>query len=120
MSTAHLDQIPANERYPDCEVRVEEQLFGEEKVDDPEEVHQLGAQTRKIVCNSDGSLDQFLDFGVGEPGRGAQAQPKLELGYNLAEIVGLPHVEERQGARLVVVEALELAVVQAVGELLVN
>jgi len=72
------------------------------------------------VLNSDRSLDQFLNFGVGEPGRGAQAQLKLELGHDLAEIVGLLRVEERQGARFVVVEALELAVVQAVSELLVN
>ena len=102
MSTAHLNQISVDERNPDCEFRVEEQL----KVNDPEEVHQLGAQIRNIVRNSDRSLDQFLDFGVGEPGRGAQAQLKLELGHDFAEIVGLPRVDEQQGARLVVVEAL--------------
>jgi len=99
---------------------VEERLFGEEKVDDSEEVHQLGAQAWNIVRNSDRLLDQFLNVGVGEPGRVAQAQLKLELGHDLAEIVGLPRVEEQQGARFVVVEDLELAVVQAVGELLVN
>jgi len=120
MSAAHLNQIPVNERDPDREFRVEEQLLGEQKVDNPEEVHQLGAQIRNIVRNSDRSLDQSLDFGVGEPGRGAQAQLKLELGHDLAEIVGLPRVKGRQGARFVVVEALELAVVQAVSELLVN
>jgi hypothetical protein len=42
------------------------------------------------------------------------------LAHDLAEIVGLPHVEKQQGARFVVFEALELAVVQAVGKLLVN
>ena len=80
----------------------------------------MGAQTENIVRNSDRSLDHFLDVGLSEPGRGAQAQFKLELGHGLAEIVGLPRVEERQGARFVVVEALELAVVQAVSELLVK
>jgi len=121
VSATYLNQISVDERNPDREFRVEEPLLGEEKVDDPEEIHQLGAQIRNIVRNSDRSLDQLLDFGVGEPGRGAQAQLKLKLGHDLAEIVGLPHVEERQGARFVVVEALELpVVVQAVGELLVN
>jgi hypothetical protein len=47
-------------------------------------------------------------------------QLKLELAHDFAEIVGLPRVEKQQGARFVDVEALELAVVQAVGELLVN
>ena len=92
MSAAHLNQIPVDERDPDREFRVEEQLLGEDKVDDPEEVHQLGAQIRN-VRNSDRSLDQFLNFGVGEPGRGAQAQLHLELGHDLAKIVGLPRVE---------------------------
>ena len=80
----------------------------------------MGAQIRNILRDSDRSFDQFLNFGVGESGRGAQAQLKLELGHDLAEIVGVPRVEERQGARFEVVETLELAVVQAVGELLVN
>ena len=71
MSTAHLNQISVDERNPDCEFRVEERLLGEEKVDDPENIHQLGAQIRNIVRNSDRSLDQFLDFGVGEASRGA-------------------------------------------------
>jgi len=94
VSAAHLNQIPVNERDPDREFRVEERLLGEEKVDDPGEIHQVGAQIRNIVRNSDCSLDQFLDFGVGESGRGAQAQLHLELGHDLAEIVGLPRVEE--------------------------
>jgi hypothetical protein len=42
------------------------------------------------------------------------------LAHDLAEIVGLPSVEEQQGARFVIVETLELAIVQAIGELLVN
>jgi len=46
------------------------------------------------VRNSDRSFDQFLDLGVGEPGRGAQAQLKLDLGHDLAEVIGLPRVEE--------------------------
>ena len=83
MSTAHLNQISVDERNPDCEFRVEERLLGEEKVDDSEEVHQLGAQIRNIVRNSDRSFDQFLNFGV-----------HLELGYDLTEIVGLPRVEK--------------------------
>ena len=91
MGAAHLNQISVDERDPDRD-RVEERLLGEEKVDDPEEIHQLGAQIRNIVRNSDRSLDQFLNLGVGEPGRGAQAQLKLELGHDLAEIVGLPRV----------------------------
>jgi len=106
VSVAHLNQISVDEKAPDREFRVEERLLGEEKVDEPEEVHQLGAQIRNIVRNSDRSLDQFLNFGVSEPGRGAQAQLKLELGHDFAEIVGLPRVDEQQGARLVVVEAL--------------
>ena len=77
MSAAHLNQIPVDERDPDRDFRVEEQLLGEEKVDDPKEIHQLCAQIRNIVRNSDGLLAQFLDFGVGEPGQGAQAQLKL-------------------------------------------
>ena len=94
MSAAHLNQIPVDERDPDREFRVEERLLGEEKVDDPEEVHQLGAQIRNILRDSDRSFDQFLNFGVSEPGQGAQAQLKLELGHDLAEIVGLPRVEK--------------------------
>jgi len=93
VSAAHLNQSPVDERNPDRKFRVEERLLGEEKVDDPEEVHQLGAQIRNIVRNSNRSFDQFLDFGVGEPGRGAQAQLHLELGHDLAKIVGLPRVE---------------------------
>jgi len=46
------------------------------------------------VRNSDRSFDKFLNFGVGEPGRGARAQLHLELGHDLAEIVGLPRVEK--------------------------
>ena len=94
MSETHLNQISVDERDPDREFRVEEQLLGEEKVDDLEEVHQLGAQIRNIVRNSDRSFDQFLNFGIGEPGRGVQAQLKLKLGHDLAEIVGLPRVEK--------------------------
>ena len=86
MRAAHLNQTPVDERDPDREFRVEEQL----KVNDPEEVHQLGAQIRNIVRNSERLFDQFLNFGVGKPGRGAQAQLKLELGHDLAVIVGLP------------------------------
>ena len=37
MSAAHLNQISVDERDPDREFRVEVQLLGEEKVDDPEE-----------------------------------------------------------------------------------
>jgi len=94
VSAAHLNQIPADIRDPDREFRVEERLLGEEKVNDPEEVHQLGTQIRNIVRNSDRSFEQFLNFGVGEPGRGAQAQLHLELGHDLAAIVGLPRVEK--------------------------
>ena len=94
MGAAHLNQISVDERDPDREFRVEEQLLGEEKADDPEEVHQLAAQIRNIVRNSDRSFDQFLNFCVGEPSRGVQAQLKLDLGHDLAEIVGLPRVEE--------------------------
>ena len=94
MSAAHLNEIPVDERDPAREFRVEERLLDDEKVDDPEEVHQSGAQIRNTVRNSDRSFDQFLNVGVGEPGRGAQAQLKLELGHDLAEIVGLPRVEE--------------------------
>jgi len=68
VSETHLNQISVDERDPDREFRVEEQLLGEEKVDDLEEVHQLGAQIRNIVRNSDRSFDQFLNFGVGDPG----------------------------------------------------
>jgi len=93
VGAAHLNQISVDERDPDREFRVEERLLGEEKVDDPEEGHQLGAQIRNIVRNSDRSLDQFLNFGVGEPGRGAQAQLKLEVGHDLAETVGLFRVK---------------------------
>jgi len=94
VSAAHLNQISVDERDPDREFRVEEQLLGKEKVDDPEEIHQLGAQIRNIVRNSDRSFDQFLNFDVDEPGQGAQAQLHLELGHDLAEIVGLPRVEK--------------------------
>ena len=52
------------------------------------------AQIRNIVRKSDRSFDQFLNFGVSESGRGSQAQPHLELGHDLAEIVGLPRVEK--------------------------
>ena len=51
MGAAHLNQNFVDERDPDREFRVE-------KVDDPEEVHQLGAQIRNIVRNSDRSFDQ--------------------------------------------------------------
>jgi len=60
MNAAHLDQVSVDKRNPDREVRVEEQLFGEEKVEDPEEVHQLGAQTRNIVRDS----DRYLTFSI--------------------------------------------------------
>jgi len=53
------------------EERVEERLVGEEKNDDPEEINQLGGQIWDIVRNSDRSLHQFLDLGVGETSGGA-------------------------------------------------
>ena len=94
MGAAHLNQISVDERDPDREFRGEEQLLGEEKIDDPEEINQLGGQIWDIVRNSDRSLHQFLDLGVGETSGGAQAQLHLELGHDLAEIVGLPRVEK--------------------------